>query len=434
MGSYNLTCFSSNQVINEGQKVRLFGIKQSTTFRPVRLTKNGETVSRFGSSNTICGPNAYWTFVAPSISATYRDSGHFDFDLSGLNKWAAVYLICEIFNLSFVAEQGENSAREPKFDFKAQVQQRSSSLFEILSSNNKLRLSYSNKEWEQVPDEEIKDILTYLIDSVKDHRVFMLTHFEAIVPFQFAVVSQISFDSFISVQELYDSDFSEAVSRTSAVANAIKEAHSFVLNRDKSEDTSDATRSNLFDKSCFFRGLFDTLFRGASGGSEQGAPYVDLLFEYADAVCCSKSMTDEQLAEKLFPLISDKYFFDSLFEFNLPFIPFMYAGQDFFNDRGAAYAELVSGISKEMTNDINYARYGAPVEYELVLSLVDSLILDEFIENMSDDGYIEIISKTLLDGGAGNLRVKFKTPFEIEDVRLVCSNSFKQFEISQVQG
>lgn len=120
MGSFNTTCFVSQQTITPGDEAIIFPIKQQSTYRPVELIlKSGENkeVAKYGYCHSNCYPTAFWAYCGPMIRATYDDYGRFNLDEDEYN----IMNLVSFFNILSKAvcdvKQGENPYHDQSLEF-----------------------------------------------------------------------------------------------------------------------------------------------------------------------------------------------------------------------------------------------------------------------------------------------------------------------------
>lgn len=432
MGSFNISCFASNQVISERQKCRVFGVIQSGTFNPVKLTKGDLSVSMFGASRSTCYPSAYWEPVSSSLEATYADYGTFEFDLSGSNKLIAVQLLGEIFKKSFVAEEGDNQSHEPAFDFKAFVSEKAPALFALLS---KLKRYEEPSNLEGVSDEEVTLCLDLLQDCAWSSRVFLEGYNGSVRAFRFAVISEIAYQRFITHRESLKTWEDLPLDRKSYIERSVIAAHERVARSKtiRSELASTREFTEVDGSFAFVEGLRESVFRSNEGTiSVFQRTHTEKLYELSKAVYEDKTMSDEQLVENLIPLVGDTYMVSTMGDLNLPITPLMYAGQDYENKAGESYAKLVQEISVAVIEDIDEMHYGKPRLYTAEVSTESISRLTQLEDYFNDcDSYLKITNVETHPRESGSVSIMFKCPLELADIQ-DCLDSFSEIKLNKV--
>ena len=73
MGSFNMRCFASGQIIGPGDPYWVIPIKRELTYSARKLTVRGESKERYGTSASFCYPGSYWAPVSGPILLRYED-------------------------------------------------------------------------------------------------------------------------------------------------------------------------------------------------------------------------------------------------------------------------------------------------------------------------------------------------------------------------
>lgn len=118
MGSFNTTCFVSQQTIVPGAKCIILPIIQQSTYDEIELISpdNSFETSVFGHAHTTCYPTCFWGYYGPLITGTYYDYGKFEIDNSSENIQSLKFLFNKLLSDSFKTKQGENEYHDHAFD------------------------------------------------------------------------------------------------------------------------------------------------------------------------------------------------------------------------------------------------------------------------------------------------------------------------------
>lgn len=434
MGSFNVTCFASNQIIVTSQKVRVFGIHLSSSFNPVKLSKGDVAAERFGCARVSHGPNSIWQPLGSGLRGSYNDYGKFEFDLTGESRASAINLILEVLIYSFIAEEGENSSHELAFNLKAFIEHNTPELFKVISSLK--QFDTYNSVYISATDDDISACLDYIQEAVQEDRVFLSEYNGAIVPFKFAVVSEIAYQEFIKYQESKFNFRGLPLDRKSYLTRVVQDCHAKVIRmREIRKAATPPRESTAFDdSSSFFTALCDNVIRDSENACVSSTEYLDLFMEFADNMYVQKNITDEDLISNLIPICADYYFFKGLDSVNVSITPVLYSNQGYSNSEGTAYAEIVANISKAVTRDLNYLQHGSPIEYELHVLDDERYKFSKLIDSIKDsDGYIETISDWILGAHSSSFRmIKVAVPFQDEDMLEICSNVLDNFDLQRI--
>lgn len=115
MGSFNATCFASQQTIAPGEKVVLIPIVQALGNRSVIIDRSGRQTEVRAPVLNHCYPTAFWEFSGPLIYATYYDYGYHTLDEDEENLRCVKTLLDYVFEKVEMVKTGDEG--ESSFDF-----------------------------------------------------------------------------------------------------------------------------------------------------------------------------------------------------------------------------------------------------------------------------------------------------------------------------
>lgn len=336
MGSFNTTCFASQQTIIPGEPCIILPIAQSTTYNPVEMVLNDKPHSQYGISHSTCYPTAFWNYASPIIKGKYNDYGKFELDHSEENESNIVSFFNYLHKSLLEIKRGKNEYHELALNFKK--------LF-----NPKQKYSF----------EKLEEIWENVWSVGQENRLFVLDFINSIpVPFQFAVMHQETAKYLINVtnkqktwdgktreQKEYFANYSqsmfEKIKKVFAGKKDIKEVLNFfsmqISSLDgfrigESEGTHISLHYNNFEK---VMNIFDKYFK-------DNETNIDIL--------------PKEFINELFKVfkneIDHRYIHGGLDSLNIKLSPMVYAGQDYQNEIGNDYAKMVNAVNKAINLEI----------------------------------------------------------------------------------
>ena len=332
MGSYNTTCFATNQTIATKDRAIIFPIRQQTSYKEIDFSFKDGKYKQPSFASSPCHSTRFWTYAGPHLTGVYKDCGQFILDKTTQNIRHLNILFRHLYSDAAKTEQGDNEHHDLAFDMK--------SLYDL------------NKEY---PFEELIEIFGQVWKSANEYRVFISGYngiFFPLVPFSFAVMHERVTNYLIS--EMDGSWDRESYQRFDFVKRHYIDAQerlSFVKDRPQSGNSK---------ISQYLLMLADALtLRDACGSNESGYFHryygVDLddilgLLGETDDV----EITDELINKALLlfnPMLDMMYINMGLNWLNVSVIPMVYCDQDYDNTNGRNYAKMVSMISEEVIKD-----------------------------------------------------------------------------------
>ena len=117
MGSFNTTCFATQQTISEGNTCYVLPIKQNSGYNGVSLTKGEKTAVGSAVASSTCYSDCFWQPFGGFIKATYADYGQVEIDFTDEeNKNKVNALFKELNKSVFVTLAGENPSHDVPFN------------------------------------------------------------------------------------------------------------------------------------------------------------------------------------------------------------------------------------------------------------------------------------------------------------------------------
>ncbi len=332
MGSFNTSCFVSQQIIVPGASAAILPIMQRSTFKPVELVLDGKEFSCYGIASSVCYPTAFWDYSGPIIWGTYDDYGRFELHNTPENKNNLVNFFNILYSRVYITELGENECHEISFNIRALYNSQQSYSFEELE-----------KTWDEI------------WNVAHEHRLFIKDYKGWPRPLQFAVMHQEAADylvNTVSKFKRYDgASFEQKTYFKKYVQQKLKTA--LEVCKDKDEELANrmlsfaASRISFLDN--YYIGEGDAIFFWSFYNTNE--QITDLIQDFLNSNQGTTEISND-LIDKMFEIlkynIQHRYINAGLDYFNLKLSPMVYAGQDYSNDTGKAYAKMIKTVSSKI--------------------------------------------------------------------------------------
>lgn len=357
MGSFNTTCFASQQTIAPEDECFIFPISQKTTYKPVDLVvpwgKERKEISKYGFSNSNCYSTGFWGYEAPMLKGTYDDYGRFKLERRNENFKMLVYFLNILERKVCDVKQGENSYHDLPLDYKS-----------LYSSDKKYTA------------EQLEEIFNKVWDVSSESRLFVVNYSGEPVNLSFAVmhkcVGEYLIDKLNNKKDWHGNSLEQKEyfhKYMNEKWKEMKEIFSEKLNNpDKRKETFAFYAINVV-------GL-DGFRIGESEGSSIRSRYphsnslVETIIKHIDENFPLESF-DKKFTDEMFgnfkTQIDHRYINDGLDSLNIKLSPIVYATQDYDNDLGNKYLEMVK-FANEKVNHIVKQKYGEDDEENVTSS------------------------------------------------------------------
>lgn len=341
MGSFNTTCFASQQTIIPGAKCVIIPIAQQATFNPVPIEKNGEQFAPWGIANSTCYPSCFWGHSGQIIRGTYYDYGRFELDETIENTMALVSLFQELLENSYVTKQGKNEYHDIPFN---------------------MQELYNPQELYSF--EELLEIWEKIWDVTQEHRLFINDYHKSPRQFQFAVMHEKTAQYLIDKVSSFSSYGGQSYEQKSYFKDYVQSKLSRVIDFFNKKEAR-----NPKEAFSFFSMQISSLDNYRIG--DQEGTYLSIHYNHYEAVenIIDKFVTNNtdltqvsnQIIDELFnvfkPQLDHRYIHAGLDHLNIKLTPMVYAGQDYSNDIGNAYLEMIQSVNQSINDEIK-EKYG----------------------------------------------------------------------------
>jgi hypothetical protein len=354
LGSYNTTCFASQQTIAPGDECYIWPIIQQSGYDAVELVHHDTVHHVYGVTHSICYPTRFWNPYGCLIAGKYNDYGSFALTDTPLNRLRIFHLLASIYAQNLVVREGENKSHDVAFDFRVKAQELAPGLYPLLDKFSR-SLSPMMVALAKMPPEilqkdhtfpELEAMWDYIWDVSSEHRLFGISTLQFVRPVQFAVMHCMVYEKLIALtEEGYSWKKVSLVRRTfleSAFALAREDRKEFMAKHAAMD------KLELMVPLMYKDWLREHL---SAAGHMPGVFYYSEAMELAwiEDAAESGSAFEHQRMERLVPALDIRYVLGGLERLNVHLSPMVYAGQDYSNELGRGYAAFVREISAEVS-------------------------------------------------------------------------------------
>lgn len=396
MGSFNTTCFASQQTICEGDDCIVIPILQASTYKEVQGTVRGEPFSSYGIANNSCYVNSFWQPLGAPLQARYADYGRFELLETELNQRALYGFIAKLCTSSMNAcairsfMQGDAGMAAAHFFPADGVQAGPSPSFAELV-----------KCWD------------FVAEQMLDYKLFCEQLYPAIQrPVALAVLHAQTFEALVSLHQASKTHQDESMD----MLEVIKRALSYAL-----EETNKFKEKDRLAKPAllkfFAEGRFWEQLKYIGNDQGRSMPGEDDIYEALRNFGQLESIPLETLLELLRPTLRTRYAYAALDSMNLRFSPMVYAGDDYSNEMGRRYAGFVHMVSQQVGRAQDVRRHGEYKTFEVRMACPQCFSPDAFMKNAKEfDACANILELTTCDT-LGKKALKFEATMNLTDMK-----------------
>jgi hypothetical protein len=333
MGSFNIKCFVSGQVIAEHEKCRVAVILQSSTFRPAKLLFRGGDSEMYGIRHAGSGVDCNWEAMTAPLSGTYSDCSTFKFDETPENQ----AILAEFFNEMFrQAATTLADERNLVFDFRALAAEHAPKLHALLAAQKHFFESISP---EQLDFEEAFALWDELQDAIVEERVFVANGSQVIRPLNVAAMHEVSYQRLVALSESTSNHSGLSYTRADYFSRAFDSLKEELATVD--DDLKRFSRKELFR---------EKLRVGLESRNAHPVTWVfRRRFEAAVDAVVEDGKPVSHFLEACKEPVETLYALRGLAILGVPYAPVVFAGQDNDNVTGKRYADFVAGAAEEIS-------------------------------------------------------------------------------------
>lgn len=318
MGSFNTTCFASQQTISTHNECYVIALKQSSGYNPLVVTRNGESVPATSFTSSTCYPDCFWQPVSEFIAAEYNDYGQVTLDQVPENIAKVEAFFKELPRIVYDIEQGKNQYHDIPFKL---------------------------TEFQSKPLEEAWEYLWG--NAVQENRLFV-TGYNKNAPrnLTFGIISKQSYDALIAMEEESVGWDKSSNKRENFAQKELEKAIK------TAKEISSKNSDNEIEAKKFFEFCITENMRNMFRYGNSNVPNSEYRWKRQSSI--SKSVVQEgKITDETMALIVDdlefSYVAKGLLSLNIKFSPMVYASQDYENSVGKAYAKFIKTISSQIT-------------------------------------------------------------------------------------
>jgi muconolactone delta-isomerase len=330
MGSFNIKCFASNQVIAEGEACRVVVIIQKASFHPMTAELHGKKTAQLGVSNRCGATDAWWSPVTAFMSGHYADYSKVELDDTPENQT----ILTEFYNSLYRtgATVVDDEKQTTVFDFPALVQKHAPQLHAKLTVQTSF---YDRIRPEELDMEEAMVLWDVLQDAIISGQAYKANSLQVVRPVKLAVLHEASFQQLVKTVEATNSYRGKSYAREAYFGDAFANLASDLA--DVEEEMKRFVRKDHFREVLRFDA--DSLVMHPTTWAFR------VTFDDAiEAVVERKQPVSHFLATCAYALDS-LYATFALEQLNIQYSPITYAGQDYSNEVGKQYADFVAEVS-----------------------------------------------------------------------------------------
>lgn len=361
MGSFNTACMSTLQTISPNENARIILLIQSRSYSQVDLKFGADSHKAYGVSSSSCYAEAFWQPASMFLEVTYADYGKFSIKKTPHTRAALAHMIGRLLESGLDVLEGENSCHDISFNLAAKLTE-CSEAFHASVKPRKFDAAapvYFTDEF----DSDLDLIWEYVEEVISENRVFMMDYSHVVRPVALGVLCESAYQGLIKAKEAEYSYSKEPNDMESYVKRAFADIEERIATLKKDSDGLNSSLES-WAISDGLRYMTERISRSMRHSS-------CFITDFIDSVSAEK-LTMAELIEKVIPSIKpalqDMFAVGGLDEFNLRFSPMIYAGQDYSNELGKAYAKFVQEVSTQVSR-VNLVRcYGEFVVYQFEVS------------------------------------------------------------------
>jgi hypothetical protein len=339
MGSFNITCFATNQTIACGDRCWVLPVVQQSSYQAATVRmRDGAVREVFGATSSTAYPNAFWQPFACYVPAVYDDYGNTTLVLTKTSRPAVLYLLQTLLVRSLCVDEGENVYHDLPFNLPAFLEERAPALLAFLRSADANALFSADVSDH---DEAVNVCWEYVSRAAFKGRTFATNAFGAPRPLQLAVMHDEAYHALaLQAQKGRDWD-GDRLEVTAFLLAKVRKAREAAAKDSRDGEAPLHKHLWFVDR---LRAALDSIKSSSQYPQGLEIAYMHHLLRAAT----DSENNDEVLVEGLVPYVTGRYVMAGLEQHNLRLSPMAPCDQDYSNDIGTRYAELVSSVSKKV--------------------------------------------------------------------------------------
>lgn len=335
MGSFNTTCFASQQTIVPQAECFIFPIMQQATYSEIEITdQKDNTFEKWGVAHTTCYPDCFWDYAGPIIKGTYYDYGQFKLSEDEQNIQALITLFNDLEHRCYQTKQGENKYHDIAFNFR-----------ELYQSKNTYNF------------EQLEDIWNKLQVAIDKNRVFLSDYNGQPRQFQIAVMHKSTADYLSTMIEQKSNYKKQSYVKKEYFKYYITESLKNIM---VAVENSTRKLNNEFIYSLLMMKVSSLEDFNVGSNTHLSNVYdnyaqINQIFESFKDQIINKQLSDEFIEALMNALqlqIDHLYVHAGLDTLNVKVTPMVYADQDYSNEIGKDYLKMIKAVNKQIKQEI----------------------------------------------------------------------------------
>lgn len=337
MGSFNIKCMATGQVIAREERCRVLALNQAASYAEATLQYDGAEHKRHAVRQYASKPSCMWEPMTAFLSGKYDDMGMVKLDATQENRASLAVFFNEMYRSAPVTLPGDDNNRGIGFDFQAAVAEKAPKLHAALSAQKHFFQTLRTEELDMTEAMVLWDVVQA---AVQENRVYYVGGSQVIRQVEFGVVHETSFRRLVALAEgLRTRDGDLIYAREVYIPVAFEQLKAEMVNVE-----DDGKR---FFKKDNFRGRLHFCMASELTRPVHW-PFRDYLEAGVDQVI-DEGKPVSVFLEHCKVVLDCLYAFKGLDLLSIEFTPISYMGQDEENFTGQRYADFVAGAAAEIT-------------------------------------------------------------------------------------
>ncbi len=338
MGSFNTTCFVSQQTISTEDKAVILPILQQSTYNPVELlvpVREGvKEISKYGYSSSSCYATAFWGYAGPMLKGVYSDYGNFQLEKTKDNEQNLRSFLNSLVGKICDVKPGENKYHDHGLSF-------------ATIYNPKEKYSF----------EQLTEVMDKVWELSSKSRLFIRIYNGEPVNMAFAVMHEATANYLIEETNKCKTWDDESLEQKTYFHNYLNKKLSenlslFSDNKDLRDKFSDRDRLSFY--------VVNVTGLESFGIGEQEGTHIRNYYPRDDSIMeklekylkNDRKEIEKEFSDKFFEnfknQIDHRYIASGLERLNVKLSPMVYASQDYTNELGNDYLKMVAEVNSRV--------------------------------------------------------------------------------------
>jgi hypothetical protein len=410
MGSFNMTCFASQQTIAPGDLCRVLPILQQSSYQDIAIRSDEKEQTTLGFTHSTCYYDSFWQAVGGFIHAKYDDYGRVELELDEQVREHVLTLFGQIHERGWDTDQGENEYHDLAFAFDAFLADKAPGVLAALTDKA------APTNWRDgALDDELTACWGYMWEVGQKQRLFMSDYKGRPRALNFALIHEDAYAELLA-QTSAGTDWHGNSNEPEAYLRRVLAEADLGGNDDKR-----AADAHYFAFALAGQ-IREALSRADGTGHSVGGATSGIVHGLVRKYCTS-AITADELIEQCLPLLEDRYVLAGLNNMNLRLTPVVTSGQDYDNSIGQGYAKFVAAVSAKVTRGRLLHMYGEFASY--TMQAASQAHVDALVALIPEcDGAIEDV--VITPGAEGFLDVQFSCTHDLETLRQIFADEMEE--------